>query len=385
MKLDMSATVMVFVSLVLPSYIIAGQLSEEGGVEAFLDAPQMEIQQIFESERFPNIVVTGSGTVLVTWGTHQVRARRSEDGGVSWQPVITIAESGIHGGGTTIDEISGDILVFVEARHPPAPLTVYRSRDDGRIWKAIDVSIYPDIRGKVPSMHMNEHGITLRHGKHHGRLLRPARYYGKRNSREEWPNHYTTAVYSDDHGSTWHTSDPFPEMGTGEAAVVELSDGRIYYNSRVHWDKRPKNTRRRSAWSEDGGQTWKDWAIVDVLPDGPQNTNYGCMGGLVRLPIRNRDILIYSNCDSQNGRDHGTVWASFDGGSTWPVKRLVYEGRFAYSSLASGRSQTSSAGWIYLNFEGGPQGGSTVARFNLSWLLEGDATGDGILPEWIIE
>ena len=57
MKLDMSATVMVFVSLVLPSYIIAGQLSEEGGVEAFLDAPQMEIQQIFESERFPNIVV----------------------------------------------------------------------------------------------------------------------------------------------------------------------------------------------------------------------------------------------------------------------------------------------------------------------------------------
>ena len=30
-----------------------------------------------------------------------------------------------------MDENTGDILVFVEDEHPPAPLTVYRSQADG--------------------------------------------------------------------------------------------------------------------------------------------------------------------------------------------------------------------------------------------------------------
>jgi len=122
-------------------------------------------------------------------------------------------------------------------------------------------------------------------------------------------------------------------------------------------------------------------SIGEALPDGPQDTDYGCMGGLVRLPVRGRDILVYSNCDSPAGRRHGTVWVSFDGGITWPVKRLVYEGSFAYSSLAAGRPGTESEGWIFLHFEGGPNGGSAVARFDLSWLLEGEATGNGKVPE----
>jgi sialidase-1 len=104
------------------------------------------------------------------------------------------------------------------------------------------------------------------------------------------------------------------------------------------------------------------------------------MGGLTRLPVAGQDILLYSNCDSPGGRNHGTVWASFDGGKTWPVKRLVFAGSFAYSSLTAGRPGTKSEGSIYLNFEGGPKGGSTVARLNLSWILEGQKTGDGEIP-----
>ena len=77
------------------------------------------------------------------------------------------------------------------------------------------------------------------------------------------------------------------------------------------------------------------------------------------------------------------VRRSEDGGRTWPLKRLVFDGPGAYSSLDAGRPETSSEEWIYLHFEGGPDGGSTVARFNLSWLLDGQQTGDGKLPAWL--
>jgi len=353
----------------------------EGKLESFLGEPKLDMQQVYKGGRFPNVLVAVDGTVLAFW--NGVKVRRSEDGGRTWGPEIMVGK-GFMGGGAVVNDANGEILAFVEKHHPPAPLTVYRSKDRGKTWAPMEVVIKPDTNGNVPSMHMNEHGITLRHGKHKGRLLRPARHYAGRNHRSKWPEHYTTAIYSDDGGKTWRTSDPFPAFGTGEAAVAELADGRVYYNSRRHWAPEGANPRKRwTAWSNDGGESWKDLSICQVLPDGPQNTNYGCMGGLVRLPIRDKDILIYSNCDSPGGRNRGTVWASFDGGKTWPLKRLVHEGGFAYSSLNAGRPATKSEGWIYLNFEGGPKGGSTVARFNLSWLLKGVKTGNGEPPKWL--
>ena len=148
----------------------------------------------------------------------------------------------------------------------------------------------------------------------------------------------------------------------------------------MHWQERPQNTRRREAWSHDGGETWTDYRIVDVLPDGQQHRSYGCMGGLVRLPVADRDILIFSNLDTNEAkRERATVWASFDGGETWPIKRLVFDGPSAYSSLNAGRQGTASEGSIYLNFES--EGGAKVARFNLSWLLAGEPTGDGKVPD----
>lgn len=352
--------------------------SSSGAVAAAV-APELSIQSLFKGGRFPNIVVTPRGTIVATWGNGQIRSRRSEDGGNTWSDESTIAAGGIHGGGTTVDDNTGDILAFVEDQHPPAPLTVYRSRDDGRSWQAEKPAISPDSKGQMPSMHMNEHGITLKHGDHKGRLLRPSRFYGKGNRPESlFPTHFTNAIFSDDGGKTWQTSEPFSEFGTGEATLTELASGRIYYNSRRHWAPEGKNPLRRwTAYSDDGGATWSQATICEVLPDGPQNTSYGCMGGLVRLPLTDRDILIYSNCDSPNGRHHGTVWASFDGGNTWPVKRLVTEGSFAYSSLTAGLPGTPGEGWIYLHFE---SDGSKVARFNLEWLQQGTATGDGTLP-----
>jgi len=352
----------------------------EGGMEGFLGEPRFEMQQVFARDRFPNVVVATDGTVLAFW--NGVKVRRSADGGATWGEEILVGE-GFMAGGVTVDETTGDILAFVEEQHPPAPLTVYRSTDHGKMWAAQETAIRPDSLGHVPSMHMNEHGITLRHGAHKGRLLRPSRWYGDKNAGAQYPQHYTNAIYSDDGGRTWQASEPFPMKGTGEATVAELCSGRIYYNSRRHWAPEGENALRRwTAYSEDGGATWTGAAVCEVLPDGDQSSTYGLMGGLVRLPVRGRDVLVFSNIDSAKGRRNGYVWASFDGGRTWPVRRRVFEGSFAYSSLDAGRPGTASAGWVYLLFEGGPKGGGTVARFNLSWVLGGERTGDGDVPDW---
>jgi len=376
-------------------FIACGQVSENpfwhGGEE------QLDIQRVFEGERFPTVVVATDGSVVATWGSNTYQVRRSEDGGETWGEVIGVTDiSGrydYHGGGVTVDENRGTIFAFIDRTlfledGDPEKLSgpggrsgttfVFKSTDHGKTWSEFPVVIHPDKHGNMPAMHMNERGITLQRGPHAGRLIRPARFFKDYLDQSTWGEDYTNAIYSDDGGETWYTSDPFPALGTGEATLEELSDGRIYYNSRRHVSTDGLNPRMRYiAWSYDGGHTWTDLSVSEELPDGPQGHDYGLMGGLVRLPVDGYDILLFSNVDSPGDRwdrRRGMVWASFDGGLTWPVSRLVDEGGFAYSSMTAGRKGTPSEGWIYLMYEkieNGQYVGANVARFNLDWVTQG--------------
>jgi sialidase-1 len=355
----------------------------EGGLEKFLKPATFETQQIFDSDRFPNVIVALDGTVIAAWNGVQVR--RSTDGGKTWCQPIQVAK-GFMGGGFIVDEISGDILAFIEDGHPPGcPILIYRSNDHGATWTKQDTIIHPNSFGHVPSMHMNEHGLTLRHGPFKGRLICASRWYGRSNYPvENFHTHYTNAIFSDDGGRSWKASEPFPVMGTGEACIAELSTGVLHYNTRRHWAPQQEDALWRwTGESSDGGMTWKYPQRSAILPDGDPATTYGLMGGMVRLPVLGRDILLFSNIVSPQGRKNGHVWASFDGGKTWPVRRQIFEGNFAYSALNAGRPGTPSEGWIYLLYEGGAAGGGTICRFNLAWLLKGEPTGDGSIPDWV--
>ena len=134
----------------------------EGKIDAFLGEPGIDLKKIINGNRFPNVVVAVDGSVLAVW--NGVIVKRSEDGGDTWGPEISVGK-GFMGGGVTVNETNGEIFAFVEKHHPPADLTVYKSKDHGKSWKPVEVEIKADGKGNAPSMHMNDHGITLRHGK----------------------------------------------------------------------------------------------------------------------------------------------------------------------------------------------------------------------------
>ena len=371
---------------------------QESVLDPFLGEPEMEIQQVYTGGRFPNIAVALDGTVLAFWGANTLpRVRRSEDGGKTWGPQIEIGDdpsmAGAGLGAAVVDETTGDVIVFMDGVGGDWEIGhSWRSSDHGKTWehngarKDIVADNEPTVIDGDEYLaggaftHGHDSGITLRHGEHKGRLLMPARVMPTwSNAVQDRYLHYNCSMYSDDGGVTWQTSAPFPALGTGESALAELSSGVINYNSRRHEARDGLDVRMRHiAWSYDDGETWEDLSVCDVLPDGNQNSDYGLMGGLVRLPVRDQDILIFSNVDSDSARERITVWGSFDGGQTWPVKRLVSPTPAAYSSMTAGRPGTPSEGWIYLMYEGGSghmYQGAQVARFNLSWLIENHDVG----------
>lgn len=356
-------------------------------LEEFLGEPSFSPMQTLWQGRggWGGIVSVPDGTIVALQSPGGGTCRSSRDGGKTWGPEVMIA-SDAKNGNAVVDETKGDLL-YVN----PGEGWLYRSRDSGATWMREACEAKPDGFGLIPKregVSAMQPGITLAFGPHKGRLLTPARIMGPKNSNDvSWrPYHYSTAMYSDNGGKVWQTSKPFPVLGTGEAALAELSDGRVLYNSREHMSR----NNRYFAWSEDGGDLWNN-ATQTELPDGVRGSSYGCMGGLIRLPVAGRDILITSNLDTESGempkqvgastskgREKITVWASFDGAHTWPVKRLIYGGPSAYSNLGVGRSGTPSQGRIFLIFEGGTKDcyeAVQVVSFNLSWLLNGSDIG----------
>ena len=393
-KTPLACSVFLVVALAAPAWS-----AEEGGhataarLEEYLGPPHCATFQELWPGRggWGGILTAPDGTVIAFRSPGGPTCRRSRDGGVTWEEDVAIGAGALEGN-ALVDETTGHIL-YVN----PGPRWLYRSTDSGATWSRESIAVVPDGFGLEPrteGVAAMQCGITLAFGPHRGRLVVPARIMGPQDSNAtRWrPYHYSTAIWSDDGGKQWRTSQPFPVLGTGEGAIAELSDGRLLYNSRGHMSR----GNRFFAWSHDGGDLWIGATRSAELPDGPRGSSYGLKGGMIRLPIAGRDILLASNVDTDagampkevggsmgTGRERLTVWASVDGGRTWPVKRLVDPGPAGYSCLGTGRSGTPSQGKVYLIAEGGaggPHAAVRVTDFNLSWLLEGHDL-DALLPE----
>lgn len=243
-------------------------------------------------------------------------------------------------------------------------LQLIRSQDHGRTWSD-PVDLNPQVKagwmrfvGAGPGT-----GIQIQEGPYKGRLLFPV-YYHNQNKIAS-----SGAIYSDDHGKIWHmgasandgrliegcavdaetTTDP--KANLGECQITELPGGRLRIMVRNSFCPHTL-----SAFSDDGGETWRDLHET-ALPD-PQ-----CQSHIIKVSYHGQDLWLFSNPANSVSRVQGVVRASFDGGETWPVSRLVEPGEFAYSCMTQ-----LPDGEIGLIYEGRDISQRFV-KFPLEWLL----------------
>ena len=144
-----------------------------------------------------HLAVALDGSVLVFKERRDekfVEVKRSEDGGKTWGPPIVAGKrvkigadmsddgryKGEHVGwselaNVIIDENTGNIMVFAGSLMPAQFL--YRSRNHGKTWNTEKIIIRPDKNGWQSTTYCCDPGITLRHGRHKGRLLMPSQVF----------------------------------------------------------------------------------------------------------------------------------------------------------------------------------------------------------------
>lgn len=370
----------------------------------------LESNSLVAAYAIPNIVSTPNGTVLCLstarfgdnhdWGNIQeVALVRSLDNGQSWEKVQTIASIKswtVRQTSAIVDTKTSKIMVFGhksplnnsdgermtetwKMAHPNqfkdlgAGYFYVESFDEGETWsemKDVDLPYAP-----------HDPGIVIEKGEFKGRYILPART--NMGTEFVWDSLFNGVLISDDQGKTWQAGG-LSQSKVGEACVVELSDGRIYLNSRNHDDKFGI---RNHAISADGGVTFTEFDY------DPQLIEPVCDAGM--CSFKDQDdvhVLLFSNPAVKaskrwdgGARKNMSVKASFDDGKTWPLSKLIFEGPSAYSGITKGNE-----GLIFLVYEHGAAGNMdsrqnlSIARFNMAWLKQEELKPPQISPKNLV-
>jgi hypothetical protein len=231
------------------------------------------------------------------------------------------------------------------------------------------------------------HGIQLQRGAHAGRLVIPT-YFGVQGVSGSEAN----VVYSDDHGQTWQlggiSTPRSPLANPGENTVVELVDGRLYFNAR---DAHGANPGARSyAYSSDGGLSFDSPGFVhDLRISTPEVQN-----AVLRFHAIDQgdadNIILYSHPGDSNARRDMTIRVSLNETESWAYSKVIRPGTTAaYSDLVklddnrfgvlfeTGSKLYDQIIFSYLDYET-----ITLGAWNG---IEGDVNQDGLFDEQDVE
>ena len=327
----------------------------------------------YHTFRIPAVIAGANGTLLAFCegrrngtsdnGDIDTVLRRSTDGGATWGPLQVVADVGrdmIGNPCPLLDRTTGRIWLPL-TRKPgansteenkagtgdgPMELFMCHSDDDGATW-SVPRTVTAEVKRKDWTWYVAGPGCGIQLAD--GRLIIPCdhRVAGERDAKASRSH----VIYSDDHGKTWQIGGAAEER-TNECQVVELDDGTLLLNMRSHHGR----NRRAVATSTDRGATWSDLRFDDALIEPT------CQASLIRLPGKGKTRLLFSNPASRK-RENMTVRLSDDGGNTWPVSKVLYEGPAAYSSLVA--LPDDQAGCLY---EKDKYKTIVFTRFGLAWL-----------------
>ena len=309
----------------------------------------------YHTYRIPALLTVPGGRTLAfcegrrdSWedyGKIDLVLKISDDGCETFSPLRAVAQNGENTAGNpcpVYDRDTGRIWLFLDTNLAEGPESLINqnkaprgvgcmySDDLGETWSPF-WELTDELKRPGWTWYATGpcHAIQLRSG----RLVIPCNHGVFDPAKGNTDLYQSHVIVSDDHGESWRLGGTV-EACSNEAAVAELSDGRVYINARS-MKGRPC---RVTAFSEDGGDTWKNVREDPALPD-PM-----CQASTLALPFPAGDCarpLLFSNNPyppsekpGANRRDL-TLRMSLDDGASWTRRAQVHSGRTAYGDMAA--------------------------------------------------
>ena len=313
--------------------------------------------------RIPGIAITDKNTLIAVYDIRykhsgdlpanvDVGMSRSTDGGNTWEPMRNIMDmgephdnNGVGDPAIVFDPISKKLFVValwskgnrsIAGSGPgltpdeTGQLVISESSDDGLTWSK-PVSITPQVKDPAWKLFFQGpgNGIVMKNGT----IVFAAQYWDA----AHMP--HSTLIYSRDRGLTWKRGIG-AKSNTTEAQVEELQSGVLMLSMR---DNRGKF--RSVATTTDMGQTWLEHPTSYNLLEDPV-----CMAGFMKANVQTKDglkeVMFFSNPNSQVARINMSIRASKDLAKTWPHNLLIDERpTFGYSVMV--RIDEKTIGLLY--------------------------------------
>ncbi|TWT67264.1 sialidase family protein [Allorhodopirellula solitaria] len=320
--------------------------------------------------RIPAIVAAANGDLLAFCEARQggdaseidLVLKRSSDRGKTWGAIEVVQRS--DGFRSLYEDPSREISVG-----NPTPVVDHLDPEHaGRVWLPFTVEndrvfvTYSDDHGRTWADHVEltekvkrpewgwyapgpVHAIQIQRGTHKGRLVVPCDHRLGDDGADRGANG-VHAILSDDHGKTWQigaVDDTYEDdLHANETTVVELNDGRLYFNTRDH--NGAARGSRGDAFSSDGGTTFDHSPDAEYLYFQPSSrvldppvVQCSLLRAGSTLSGDAIDLILFAGPDengpSGKGRSDLRIRYSVDETKTWHDGPLIHTGPAAYSDL----------------------------------------------------